>query len=204
MEFFIADTHFHHENVIKFDKRPFASLEEMNQVLIKNWNSVIQPNDHIYILGDFCWKTAQDEAYKELIKILHGHKHLIKGNHDPLKWTMTYSKYFESIDDYKEIKVNGYHLILSHYPLLCFKADYNDNCWMLHGHVHITQENDFIQQWTRQLVKREHNPGENRGQIMNVGCMMPWMKYTPQPLDTIIDAWKKLYIEGEDGDDFDE
>ena len=193
MNFFIADTHFYHENVIKFDKRPFSSVEEMNQTLIKNWNSVVQPNDQVYILGDFCWKTAQDPQYVELLETLRGHKHLIKGNHDPRKWTSTYAKRFESISDYKEVKCNGKHLILSHYPILCYKADYNDNCWMLHGHVHTTQENNFVQEWTKQLVQREHQPGENRGQIMNIGCMMPWMNYTPQPLDTIIEAWENLY-----------
>lgn len=28
---------------------------------------------------------------------------------------------------------------------------------------------------------------------MNVGCMMPWMNYTPQPLDVIIRAWETTY-----------
>lgn len=59
MYFFIADTHFYHENVIKFDKRLFSSIEEMNQMLIKNWNNVIQSNDQVYILGDFCWKPRK-------------------------------------------------------------------------------------------------------------------------------------------------
>ena len=138
-------------------------------------------------------ETAQDPQYVELLETLHGHKHLIKGNHDPIKWTTIYAKRFESISDYKELKYDGKHIILSHYPILCYKAAYNENCWMLHGHVHVTQENDFVRQWTQQLVSREHKEGENRGQIMNVGCMMPWMNYTPQPLDVIIKAWEELY-----------
>lgn len=186
-------TFINHTNVIKFDKRPFQTVEEMNETLIQNWNNVVSSNDNVYILGDFCWKTAQNPQYVELIESLRGHKHLIKGNHDPEKWTTTYSKRFASISDYKELTCDKMHLILSHYPILCFKADYNDNCWMLHGHVHVTQENDFVQQWTNQLIHREHLTGQNLGQIMNVGCMMPWMHYTPQPLDHIIAAWKELY-----------
>lgn len=56
--FYIADTHFNHSNIIGFDNRPFSSVEEMNETLIHNWNSVVKHGDQVYILGDFCWSRC--------------------------------------------------------------------------------------------------------------------------------------------------
>lgn len=51
--FYIADLHLQHSNVIKFDKRPFTNVEEMDDALISNWNAVVDKGDHVYHLGDF-------------------------------------------------------------------------------------------------------------------------------------------------------
>lgn len=52
--YYISDLHLGHENVIRFDNRPFDSVEEMNETLVNNWNSVVTNADHVYHLGDFC------------------------------------------------------------------------------------------------------------------------------------------------------
>lgn len=39
--FFTSDTHFNHSSIIRHCNRPFADVEQMNKVLIENWNSVI-------------------------------------------------------------------------------------------------------------------------------------------------------------------
>ena len=75
MNYYISDLHFDHKNVIKFDNRPFSDVEEMNQALINNWNSVVQNNDTVYILGDFCWGKA--DRWMEILKQLKGQKVLI-------------------------------------------------------------------------------------------------------------------------------
>lgn len=78
--FYIADYHFGHANVIRFDKRPFNSAEEMDKTMIDNWNDVVGKDDTVYILGDFCWNT--EERWIEILDQLNGKKVLIRGNHD--------------------------------------------------------------------------------------------------------------------------
>ena len=50
--FYIADLHIGHANIIKFDNRPFADLNEMHSVIVDNWNRVVRGDDTVYILGD--------------------------------------------------------------------------------------------------------------------------------------------------------
>lgn len=52
MKFYISDLHIGHKNILKFDNRPFTSLEEMEKTIINNWNGVVKKNDEVYILGD--------------------------------------------------------------------------------------------------------------------------------------------------------
>jgi len=85
---FTADSHFGHENIIKYYNRPFKSLEEMNRQLIHNWNQRVKSEDTVFHLGDFCFKNTSDRG--EGIKVnashwtkqLKGNIILIEGNHD--------------------------------------------------------------------------------------------------------------------------
>lgn len=52
MNYYISDLHIGHANAIKFDNRPFADVNEMNNAIMENWNSRVKPNDTVYILGD--------------------------------------------------------------------------------------------------------------------------------------------------------
>jgi calcineurin-like phosphoesterase family protein len=53
MNYYISDLHFGHENVIHFDKRPFADVKEMDTVMIAHWNKCVKLDDHVFIVGDF-------------------------------------------------------------------------------------------------------------------------------------------------------
>jgi calcineurin-like phosphoesterase family protein len=81
MVYFTSDLHLGHESVIRMQNRPFENAEEMNEALIKNYNSVVHKDDTVYILGDIAHRIGVTYA-NELISRLNGKKYLIKGNHD--------------------------------------------------------------------------------------------------------------------------
>jgi calcineurin-like phosphoesterase family protein len=184
MNRYIADTHFCHENIIRHDNRPFLCADEMDKVLIKNWNSVVKNEDTTYILGDFCWK--KEDSWIHVLQQLNGNKVLIKGNHDLKSMSQKLKQMFSDIKDYKEITDGQKHVIMCHYPILLYKGSYNENCYMLCGHVHTTRENDFLEKWVKDIKQGIQYQFDNRGNIYNVGCMMPWMNYTPRTLEEII------------------
>lgn len=64
----------------RYCSRPFATVEDMNDEMVKRWNSVVRPDDIVYYLGDFSLAKRPVEYFAPL---LHGEKHLIMGNHDP-------------------------------------------------------------------------------------------------------------------------
>jgi len=132
--YFISDTHFFHENIIKYCNRPFTSLEEMNRTLIENWNATVQQDDEIYIVGDFAF--GKPETVHQLTQRLNGKKYLIRGNHD--KFLKDYEQYesdFEWIKDYAEITVDKIRYILFHYPIVEW-AHYYRGAIHCYGHIH--------------------------------------------------------------------
>ena len=181
---FIADCHFCHENVIRFDNRPYSSVEEMNYCLIDNWNKAVDQKDTVYILGDFIWKTSKN--WLDIIGYLKGKKVLIRGNHDPRVMPDEINKHFVEITDYKEIVENGQRIIMSHYPIPFYKGDYKENVWMFYGHVHRTREYEYLKQIRNEIKKLKEYDGKPIGNFVNVGCMMPWMNYTPRTFEEII------------------
>ena len=78
--FFISDTHFCHTNILKYDNRPFSSIEEHDENLIENWNSRVTNKDIVYHLGDFGF--GQKDKLQDIFNRLKGRKRLIRGNHD--------------------------------------------------------------------------------------------------------------------------
>lgn len=76
---FTSDTHFKHSKILEFCNRPFNTIEEHDQTLINNWNSVIGPDDTVFHLGDFVFGGFP--KWKEIRDQLNGHIILIVGNH---------------------------------------------------------------------------------------------------------------------------
>ena len=78
--FVCSDTHFGHKNIIEYCNRPFKDTDEMDAKLIENWNSVVEPEDTVFFLGDFALGGKQDII--NYGQALNGHKILVLGNHD--------------------------------------------------------------------------------------------------------------------------
>ena len=185
--FYIADLHFGHKNIIRFDNRPFDSVEDMNATLIENWNKKVKAGDTVYILGDLCW--GKETEWIEILDKLNGNKVLFRGNHDLKQMSRTLKDKFLYIKDRHEISDCGKKLILSHYPEMAYKSSYNPNVFMLHGHVHYhTSEAKYVRKWIKELKECCVNEWDNKGQIINVGCMLKEMDYTPRTLMEILHA----------------
>lgn len=135
---FTSDLHFGHKNIIKFCNRPWKSVEEMDEALIENWNSVVKENDIVFNLGDFAFAT--NRRWKELIQRLNGKHYLILGNHDILRYpgdkTM---ELFERVEHQMVVYIDDRCVYLNHYPYLCYGGSWRSSkeaVWQLYGHVH--------------------------------------------------------------------
>lgn len=129
--FFTSDNHFYHENIITYENRPFATVEEMNNKMIDLWNEEVKENDLVYILGDFSFGSVKET--EELLNKLNGYKILIKGNHDTIVDSRKFNKkLFVEIHDYLERKIRGNKYVLCHYPLPL----HNESATHLYGHIH--------------------------------------------------------------------
>ena len=123
--FFTSDLHFGHENVIRFDNRHFNTVEEMDEEMIKRWNTKVGKGDIVYVLGDFIWKATTNEAVN-IIRRLNGQIILIKGNHDRFLHNAAAKKALAGIKDYDDICVTledgtTRRCILSHYFIPFYK-----------------------------------------------------------------------------------
>ena len=128
MIYYTADLHFGYAPILK--QRPFHTVEEMDQVLIDNWNQTISDEDTVYIVGDFSYNNGKVPG--QYFSQLKGRKHLIRGNHDtPLENARELYRYCESVVDFWELDDDGCHILLSHYPMIYAKGGY-----MIHGHLH--------------------------------------------------------------------
>lgn len=181
MNFYISDLHINHENMLFMDPRPFETCEEENEEIIKRWNNAVKENDTVYILGDCFWKSSDENI--TIMKRLKGKKILIRGNHDKTKGNPL-THLYSGIYDYKEIVDNAFGLnkivVLSHYPIPFFKQQHR-GAIMLYGHVHMTREWDMIQ-----ALRKEMETKSIPNELHNVGCMLPYMNYTPRTLEQII------------------
>ncbi len=104
MKFVTGDTHFFHRNIIEYCRRPFHNVDEMNQVIVRNWNEVINTDDEVFVLGDFAFTTGHEYEIEVLFAELNGIKTLVKGNHDKglvlnLPWHMVLQDPIELVEE---------------------------------------------------------------------------------------------------------
>ena len=124
--FFISDLHFGHKNLIHW-RMPgvFKDIEEHDEWLIEQINSVVTQRDVLWILGDIAWNS---QALKKVSK-LQGSKHLILGNHD----TLAITRYLEVCNAIRPGLFRYKNFWLSHAPVHPEELRGIKN---IHGHVH--------------------------------------------------------------------
>lgn len=159
--YFTSDTHYAHknicrgitgweENVGEQKTRDFRTLDEMNDTIVNSINGMVKENDILYHLGDWSFGGI-DNIWNFRKQIKCRNIHLIYGNHDhhiEANRMLTISEYaivpahkiFSSVQYYKEIKVAGQMIVLSHYAHRVWNHSHK-GAIHLYGHSHASLEN---------------------------------------------------------------
>ena len=185
--FFTSDFHMYHENVLKFDNRPFNDVNEMHIAIEERWNDVVGPDDVVVYLGDLSFARGDDKSFVEgMMYNLNGTIHYVLGNHDKISDIKKISK-FVSVQDYLEVNIkhmqadeslNGSYVkkntlfCCMHYPIFEWNKKHNGSIH-LHGHSHGN-------------IYTGADSGYYDGRrAMDVGCMLT--NYTPISYSEVID-----------------
>ena len=140
-----SDWHFNHDKEFVWKERGFNSVDEMNKKIIENYNSLVSPDDDVYVLGDLMLGPAA--AGIDCIKQLKGKLHIALGNHD----TETRKNLYYELPNIIEIgyalylKYRKHHFLLTHYP--CYTGNIEKEALTqmtlnLYGHTH--QKTNFF------------------------------------------------------------
>lgn len=170
MNLYTSDLHFGHKNVIAFDHRPFADVDEMDNFILKCWNSRVQSDDTVYILGDICYHSEKGPEW--YLRRLKGRKILVLGNHDTkILKNKTALSYFEVVDNMMQITDDDKNqLCLCHYPIAEWNGFFHNVCH-IYGHIHNKKAETY------EIMK-------TRERALNAGCMIN--NYAPASLNELI------------------
>lgn len=169
MIYYTSDLHFGHQNVIKFDNRPFDDIDEMDRTIIECWNSKVTNADTVYIIGDFAFKNEKPEEW--YLEQLKGKLHLIIGNHDGklLENPIAMAR-FESVEKMKHVVDGNKQISLCHFPLAEWNGFYKGR-YHIFGHIHI--RTNMAYQYMSQFPN-----------ALNAGCMIN--DFTPVTFDELV------------------
>ena len=185
--FFTSDFHMYHNNVLKFDNRPFEDIHEMHLALEERWNEVVGPNDIVIYLGDLDFARGDDKPSVEgMMYRLNGTIHFVMGNHDKYGDIKKIGK-FETVNDYLEVrikhmfpdsnsgvlKVTETLFCCMHYPIFEWNKKHNGS-YHIHGHSH------------GNIYHGEESGYYEGRRVMDVGCMLH--NYTPISYKTVMDT----------------
>lgn len=138
--FFTADLHLGHRNVIKYCNRPFTTADEMDEAIISNWNATLAPRDFVYIIGDVGMTNA--ERLYSLLKRMNGIKILIYGNHDKVIRNSTkirdlFHETHEFLERYFHVDGQKVLFVMCHYAMRVWNKSHHGSVH-LYGHSHGT------------------------------------------------------------------
>lgn len=150
MDFFTADLHFGHKNILKFCNRPWSTVDEMNAGLIQNINDMVLAEDTLYVLGDVSFTSKEKTA--ALLQQINARMVLVIGNHDTKRKPEWWAESFDEVYDPRYGRTMPYHEFeLAHLPWKEHMPGYDQREYLfehapaqrkdkvlLHGHVHNT------------------------------------------------------------------
>ncbi|MBY3433789.1 hypothetical protein HFN89_06455 [Rhizobium laguerreae] len=169
-KFYIADTHLLHARLLTMQPRVFGSIEEHDEKIISNWNSVVDDKDIVYHLGDFAFQLGvQADRVRWYFSRLKGRKHLIIGNHDldedgKLHPTIASLDWEEPPQFMKFTRDGGKKLVLCHYAIREWQG-FHSGAFHFYGHSH----------------GRLSGVGLSR----DVGCDVPDVDFTPRTYEEL-------------------
>lgn len=127
MYFFTADEHYSHPRIIEYCNRPFSSVIEMDEEIIKRHNEVVKDNDIVIHGGDFTLRSSYVEAI-EYRNQLKGDHIFIRGSHD--KWLNN-----TKCHDIWQKMIEDQYVVVCHYAMRVWPRSHY-NSWQLYGHSH--------------------------------------------------------------------
>lgn len=127
-KWFTSDLHFGDPR-IKLRHRDLitANNDEIDQLVIDNWNKTIKSDDTVFVLGDVCY----DSSRIDILNTLNGRKVLVKGNYDDSTPDETWLKYFEKVCSSCYTHIGDEKVYLNHYPCNSKPEIFN-----IVGHIH--------------------------------------------------------------------
>ena len=169
--FITSDLHFGHNKEFLYGPRGFSSIEEHDEAVIQNWNSVVTENDIVYILGDVMMGPNRKECV-EKVNRLNGTIYIVCGNHDSEQKILDYTKCnnIQFTYDHNNNLIPTYSTMirkgkrafyLSHQPLIItgniFHQDYLSRSISLHGHTHSKDRFEYFEYGCYNVALDAHN-----------------------------------------------
>jgi calcineurin-like phosphoesterase family protein len=142
--YFSSDWHLGHPNILKYDKRPFKTVDEMDHVILSNVTSHLEKGDNLYYLGDFALTRSSNtmEGYMKALAYTQANLFFIKGNHDKKEAIKLYQKYGTYLGEQKKIKIPDIdglegvqEIVINHYSMRVWDKSHH-GAWHLYGHSH--------------------------------------------------------------------
>ncbi|NOZ20012.1 MAG: metallophosphoesterase [Planctomycetes bacterium] len=124
MLFFTADEHYGHAHIIHLCGRPFRTVEEMDEELIRRHNAVVKDSDLVVHVGDFTLKNKS--RAKSYISRLKGEHVFLRGSHD---------RWLKEAHEIWEKEIAGEYVVVCHYAMRVWPRSHY-NSWQLYGHSH--------------------------------------------------------------------
>lgn len=166
--FFFSDPHINHAKLL--ESRGFSTIEEHDKTIIDNWNSVVDNESTVFMLGDFVLGAGEKsfDVYYNLLKVLNYRRlYICAGNHhaalkklwemaklngEPIDDYYRKSLYLEDknkkvyfIPNYYEIFVGSVPVVLCHYPIISFNGQ-RAGTILCHGHCHSSlHKNEWLE-----------------------------------------------------------